>query len=95
MINLNVFVVLLAGSPERGRVPAVGPGRGGAALGPAQTEAQHELRQAVARAALLLRQEHHEQGTTFTYYSSDYVTNHYRHQEIAQKSAQVTQINHA
>lgn len=50
------------GSPERGRVPAIGPRRGGTALGPAQAEAQHELRQAVARAALLLRQEHHEQG---------------------------------
>lgn len=53
----------VAGSPRRGRVPAGGPGRGGAALGPAQAEAQHELRQAVARAAVLLRQEYHEQGT--------------------------------
>lgn len=50
------------GLSRRRRVPAVGPGRGGAAVGPAEAEAEHELRQAVARAALLLRQEHHEQG---------------------------------
>ncbi|CAM4695903.1 unnamed protein product, partial [Lepidochelys olivacea] len=38
------------------------PGRGGETLGRAQEQAQHELRQAEPGPALLLRQEHHDQG---------------------------------
>ena len=44
------------------RVQAGGPGRGGPPLGGAQVQAQHELRQAEPSPALLLRQEHHDQG---------------------------------
>ncbi|XP_068035643.1 transcriptional regulator ERG isoform X3 [Anomalospiza imberbis] len=44
------------------RVQDDGPRRGGAALGRAEEQAQHELRQAEPRPALLLRQEHHDQG---------------------------------
>ncbi|XP_063618450.1 uncharacterized protein LOC134791333 [Cydia splendana] len=54
---------LLGGFSNRRRVPAERPGRGGPPLGPAQAEAIHELRQAVEGSALLLRQEHHEQGS--------------------------------
>ena len=36
-------------------------GQGGSALGPAQEQAQDELREAEPRAPLLLRQEHHPQ----------------------------------
>lgn len=59
-----------AGVAGARRVPAERPGRGGAALGPAQAEAQHELRQAVARAAVLLRQEYHEQGVSVLFISN-------------------------
>lgn len=42
-------------------VQAHGPGRGRAALGCAQEQAQDELREAQPRSPLLLRQEHHPQ----------------------------------
>ena len=42
-------------------VQALGPGRGGAALGHPQEQAQNELREAEPRTALLLRQEHYPQ----------------------------------
>ena len=41
---------------------AGGPRRGGQAMGGAEVQAQHELRQAESRVTLLLRQEHHDQG---------------------------------
>ncbi len=44
------------------RVQAHRSGRGGASLGRAQEQAEHELRQAESRSALLLRQEHHDEG---------------------------------
>jgi len=46
---------------QRLGVSAQRPGRGGAALGRAQEQAQDELREAESRPALLLRQEHHSQ----------------------------------
>lgn len=42
-------------------VQAVRSGRGGAALGHPQEQTQNELRETIARPALLLRQEHHSQ----------------------------------
>ena len=38
---------------------------GGAAVGRAQVEAKHELRQDESCSALLLRQKHHDKGATY------------------------------
>lgn len=60
-LRQHQHVVHRLGGNQR-RVQAHRPGRGGSALGGAQKQTQHELRQAEQGAALLLRQEHHDQS---------------------------------
>ena len=47
---------------ERGRVQVDQRRGGGAIVGFAKEQTQHELRQALASVALLLRQKHHQKG---------------------------------